>query len=256
MLAFTWTLDAAGNYNGATADGRAVGGYWFIGWTIGAEAEANYFMQTMRPLAENDVYALDIEAIPAGVDPVPYVLTMVDTIHGAIGVYPLVYMNLSTLNAHDWDAILANCGLWLADWNGDPSVTLPTLHTYVMQQYSDGPVYDHDEWFGSVAEFQAYGWHAATSVPPPIAPAPVVAPTTPAPVVTPAPTVVSNPPAGTVVTTPSSGATGTLINTTPLPSPSKPTQIIKPTLTTNKSVGSESVIIRFINWLFNRSKKK
>jgi hypothetical protein len=189
--------DAAANYSGAVAAGRAVGGYFFIGWESNAAAEATYFMQAMSPLAENDVYALDIEN---GTNPVPanavqYVLDMVNQIHSHINVWPLVYMNLSTLNSYDWTPVLANCGLWLADWAVSPDQQIPTLHTYVMQQYSDGPDYDHDEWFGTIEEFKAYGYHATpqpapnpTPTPNPTpAPAPVPSPTPPVPDPTPSP---------------------------------------------------------------------
>jgi len=156
--------NAAANYTNAKANGKAVGGYHFIGWTLGAIAEATYFLQAMSPLAENDVYALDIESIKIA-DPVSYVQSMVDFIHDKIGVWPLVYMNLSTLNAYNWDQVLSTCGLWLADWNDDPNATISTVHTYVMQQYSDGPNYDHDEWFGTIEQFNAYGYHAPQSRP-------------------------------------------------------------------------------------------
>ena len=155
---------AANNYGSAVASGKGVGGYHFIGWTLGAIAEATYFLQAMSPLAENDVYALDIEAIKIA-DPVSYVQQMVNFIHSKINVWPLVYMNLSTLNSYNWDSVLTNCGLWLADWNNDPNATIPTVHTYVMQQYSDGPNYDHDEWFGTIEEFKAYGYHAPVQAP-------------------------------------------------------------------------------------------
>lgn len=156
---------AATNYNNAKANGKAVGGYHFIGWTLGASAEATYFLQAMSPLAEYDVYALDIEAIPSGVNPVPYVSEMVNLIHSKINVWPLLYMNVSSLHAYDWSGLLANCGLWLADWNNDPQGTIPNVPVYVMQQYSDGPNYDHDEWFGTVDEFKAYGYHAPAQAP-------------------------------------------------------------------------------------------
>lgn len=171
---------AAANYTAARAANKAVGGYHFAGWTNPA-AEANYFMQAMSPLAENDVYALDIESIPAGADPVAWSQTFVQTIHDRINVWPLVYMNLSTLNAYDWSPVLQNCGLWLADWNNDPSATIPTVHTYVMQQYSDGPNYDHDEWFGTLDEFNKYGYH--TPNPPVIVNQPL-APVAPTPIAT------------------------------------------------------------------------
>jgi hypothetical protein len=184
--------DATANYGGAVAAGRAVGGYHFVGWDGNAAGEATYFMQAMSPLAENDVYALDLEK---GTNPIPanavqYTLDMVNLIHSHINVWPLVYMNLSTLNSYDWTPVLQNCGLWLADWAVSPNQNIPTLHTYVMQQYSDGPKYDHDEWFGTVEQFKKYGYHAPIAVPSPTPPAPVVTPPTP---VTPP---INNPSAG------------------------------------------------------------
>lgn len=169
--------DAATNYNQSVAHGKAVGGYHFAGGTDPV-AEANYFMNAMAPKANNDVYALDWEV--SNSDPVGWCNAFVTHVHDTIGVWPLIYMNLSTLNAYNWTPVLANCGLWLADWNGDPNGTVNTSHTYVMQQYSDGPNYDHDSWFGTIDEFKAYGWHA-----PPPAPAPAP---TPEPTPTPTPT--------------------------------------------------------------------
>lgn len=160
------------NYNGAVADNRAVGLYWFIGWSAGPEAEAAFMLRAVSPLAENDVYALDIEngANPIPANAVQYVAGMVDFIHDHTGVWPLLYMNLATLNAFDWSPVLANCGLWLADWAVSPDANIPTHYTYVMQQYSDGPNYDHDAFFGSVDQFKAYGYHAPQPAPEPTPP--------------------------------------------------------------------------------------
>lgn len=172
---------AGTNFDAAVAHGKAVGGYHFAGGTDPV-AEANYFVNFTMPLTENQVYALDWEVQNA--DPVGWCNTFMQTVHNSIGVWPLIYMNLSTLNAYDWSPVLANCGLWLADWNGDPNGDINTNHTFVMQQYSDGPVYDHDTWFGTIEEFNAYGWHAPAPAP---APAPVPVPT-PVPIPTPEPT--------------------------------------------------------------------
>ena len=180
--------DAGTNYTDAKAAGKHVGGYHFVGWTEGADQEAAYFLKAMSPLAENDVYALDAEngAVDVSASSPAYLLAMAEHIHNAIGVWPLVYMNLSTLNTYNWDAVLANCGLWLADWNGNPNVAVPTQHIYVMQQYSDGPSYDHDEYYGpSLASFDAYGYHApvtATPLPPPTVIPPTITDVTPPPV--------------------------------------------------------------------------
>lgn len=154
---------ASQDYTGAKAAGRHVGGYHFVGWTEGAVQEASWFVRAMSPVAENDVFALDIEkgsvAVPGNA--VQYTLDMVNYIHDKLGVYPLVYMNLSTLNQFDWSRVLAVCGLWLADWAVSPNDNIPTGHAYVMQQYSDGPNYDHDEWFPSLEVFDKYGYHSA-----------------------------------------------------------------------------------------------
>jgi len=169
--------NATANYRAAVKAGKAVGGYHFGGGVQSAAAEAAYFLKAMSPLAENDVYALDVEAhLASRPDVVTWVQDFVNYIHSHIGVWPLVYMNLSTLNAHNWSAVLKNCGLWLADWAVPPNASIPTHYTYVMQQYSDGPNYDHDAWFGTVAQFKAYGYHAPKPQPTPIASSPAPEP--------------------------------------------------------------------------------
>ena len=236
---------ASADYTGAKNSGKHVGGYHFIGWTVGATAEATYFLQAMSPLAENDVYALDIESIPVGLNPVPYVAEMVNLIHDKINVYPLLYMNLSTLRSFNWTSLLANCGLWLADWNNDPAGTIPSVPIYVMQQYSDGPAYDHDEWFGTVAEFDAYGYHFPTSsqiTPPPVVVAPAVVSTpevvqTTTPVVKPVETPVNTPQVTPIIMQPV--GTTQKQNTIDIP-----TQVLK---TTNSS----SWLTKLLNWLFS-----
>lgn len=183
---------AASNYDSAAKAGKAIGGYHFGGGVLSAEAEATYFLKAMSPLAENDVYALDVEAhLASRPDVVSWVQDFVNYIHLHINVWPLVYMNLSTLNAHDWSPVLANCGLWLADWAVSPDATIPTHYMYVMQQYSDGPNYDHDAWFGTVDQFKKYGYHMQqpTPIPQPTPPAPNPTPLpSPEPTLTPAPT--------------------------------------------------------------------
>ena len=118
--------DAGANFNGAFADGKGIGGYHFVGWTEGAAVEANYFVNFTLPLTENQVYALDCEngAVDVPANAVQYVLDMANTIHDAIGVWPLIYMNQSTLQRFDWSPVLALCGLWLANWTGNPNSIL------------------------------------------------------------------------------------------------------------------------------------
>ena len=236
---------AAHNYDSAVAAGRAVGGYHFAGGTDPV-AEANFFMNAMKPLAENDVYALDWEV--GNADPVGWCNTFLQTVHNAIGVWPLIYMNLATLNNFDWSPVLNNSGLWLADWNNDPSGTINTSHTYVMQQYSDGPNYDHDEWFGTIEEFKAYGYHAGTPAP---VPSPQPAPE-PTPQPTPEPTPVPAPPTPSPTPTPAPEPTPT-----PTPSPvPEPAPTPSPTPSPSGGISFWDNIINWLLALFGINRKK
>lgn len=154
---------ATNNYNRATADGKAVGMYHFAGGTDPI-VESNFFIRACSPLAENDVLVLDWEV--SHPDPVGWCKAFVENVHSQTGVWPLLYINLSTLRAHDWSLVLNNCGLWLAAWNGDPEADIDTGgHPYVMQQYQGTPL-DRDAWFGSIDQFRAYGYHAPSQNPP------------------------------------------------------------------------------------------
>jgi GH25 family lysozyme M1 (1,4-beta-N-acetylmuramidase) len=158
---------ASANYYGAKKHGIAVGGYHFGGGKLSATTEADYFLSAMQPLDENDVMVLDCEAhLASRSDVVKWCADFMTHIHGETGVWPLIYMSLSVFNAHNWDSVTKHCGLWLAAWNDDPAATL-TSHVYVMHQYTStgrmagisGNV-DLDAWFGTVAQFQKYGYHA------------------------------------------------------------------------------------------------
>ncbi len=225
---------ATNNYNSAIRAGKVVGGYHFAG---GGDpvAEADYFVRAMAPVAENDLYCLDWEISHS--DPVGWCLSFVNEVHSKVGVWPLLYINLSTLNTYDWSPVLNNCGLWLADWSVSPDANAPTSKTYVMQQYTDTP-YDKDAFFGTREELQAYGYHAPTTTTPP-------APSTP-PVTPPQPTLIPSP----------SPAPATPPVVTPTPTPtappvvSKPTET-KPTVKPTIDISSESLIDKIIDWLFS-----
>lgn len=178
---------ASQHYYAQKAKGKAIGMYHFAGGTDPI-VESNFFIRACSPLLENDVLALDWEV--GHPDPVGWCKTFVENVHNQTGVWPLIYMNLSTLRAHDWNPVLGDCGLWLAAWNGDPEGTLDTGgHVYVMHQYRGSPL-DLDAWYGSVEQFNKYGYHAAQPDPTP-EPVPTPPPTpepTPDPVPVPEPT--------------------------------------------------------------------
>lgn len=174
---------ANANYYGAKNAGKAIGMYHFAG---GKDAvnEADFFVAAISPLEKYDVPILDWE-IPHA-DPVGWCWTFVNRVHDRTGVWPIIYMNLATLNAHNWNAVLEKCGLWLAAWNNNPQGDLPTHgHQYIMHQYtSDGAVngiagrVDKDMFYGSVDQFRKYGWQG-TPAPAPIPPPPPLPEPTP-----------------------------------------------------------------------------
>lgn len=184
---------AARNYSGVIAAGKGFGGYHFAGGTDPI-AEANYYLNAMKPWNPGEVPVLDWEV--SNPDPVGWCLSFATHVHDMAGAWPLIYMNLATLRAHNWTPVLNNCGLWLADWTNNPdSVINVGYHGYVMLQYNDGPNYDHDEWEYDLETFKKYGWPDTTPQPAPTpAPTPSPAPE-PAPLPTPEPAPQPIPPA-------------------------------------------------------------
>lgn len=231
---------ASANYNGVIAAGKAFGGYHFAGGTDPI-AEANYFVNAMKPLNPGEVPALDWEV--SHPDPVGWCNAFVTHVHDVAGAWPLIYMNLSTLNTYDWSPVLANCGLWLADWNGDPNGDVNTTHTFVMQQYNDGPNYDHDTWFGTLDQFKMYGWPAPAPAPAPEPPPPPPAPApdpTPPPAPVPEPTPTPEPPS-------------------PPPTPPVPVPVPKPTPVPPHPTPtplSKNIFVLFWRWLLKLFGKK
>lgn len=244
---------AASNYNAVIAAGRAFGGYHFAGGTDPV-AEANYFVAAMRPLNPGEVPALDWEV--SNPNPPGWCDAFINQVRVACGnpnQGGLLYMNLSTLRAYDWSVPLSKWGLWLADWNNDPNGDVDTGgQVFVMQQYSDGPNYDHDTWFGTVDQFKQYGWQSPpppAPVPPPQPAPPPEPPPAPTPPPTPPPTPVP-PPASVPPTSPPPNP-GQGSGTTP-PSPPSPEPVVPPP-SGSRGANIFVIIWRWILKLFGRS---
>jgi hypothetical protein len=214
--------DAATNYKNAKDAGKHVGGYHINGWVLGAVQEASWFLRAMSPKAENDVYCLDLEKsdVPVPSNGPQYVMDQINYLATQGITSGLLYMSLATLNAFDWSGPLSKWGLWLADWAVSPQANIPTTRVYVMQQYNDGPSYDHDEWFGTVEEFDKYGYHAPQA--PAAQPTPTAAPT-PAPQPAPAPAPSPSAPAETTPTPATDEASE------PVPAPVEVSEPVPPT---------------------------
>jgi hypothetical protein len=238
---------AYNNYTSAVSAGKAPGGYHFAG---GGDpiAEADYFYRAMSPLAENDVMALDWEDGNYTGDPVAWCLSFVTEIHNKCGVWPLLYINISTLNAHKWGSVLATCGLWLAAPSYGFDQIIPEVKAVYMAQ--QGPIangVDTDAFFGTLDEWKAYGYHQATTSSPTPNPQPSVPPTSlESPVTSTVPPTIGSTssvsaPSAAPTTTGSTAKTSSSPPTTPLAIDIvKPKSSSKPSLASTKS---EAVVV-------------
>lgn len=191
------------NWSEAKRTGKHRGYYHFAGGGDPIQ-EADFFLKAVSPLEENDVLALDWEI--QHTDPVGWSTTFVNHIHDKTDVWPLIYMNTSTFLAHNWTPVTTNCGLWIADYRFTPDQDVPTHHTYVMHQFKAVQGYgDMNAWFGTLEQFDKYGYHApvVTPVPTPtLEPTPVPPQPEPVPVPTPEPTPTPEPSPAPVPTPP------------------------------------------------------
>lgn len=230
---------AANNYNNAIRADKVPFGYHFYG---GGDpvTEADFFLRAMSPLAEGDGMALDIESGTRW-NPqtdslaVSKVKAFVQHIHDMTGVWPWVYMNMSTANMYDWSPVFNNCGYWCAAPSYSFDATLPVKYPQIAQQ---GPIVggvDTDMAFADLDTIKKYTYHAVndpTKQPAPT-PDPVPSPT-PAPAPAPAPSPTPDPapvPDPTPTPDPTPAPTPE-----PSPAPSKPSPI-------------QSFITALVQWL-------
>jgi len=171
---------ATNNYNHAVTTGKVPIGYHFAG-AKDPLAEADFFVRSMSPLAENDVLAIDWEV--SHPDPVGWCTQFVNRVHDKTGLWCWIYLNRSTKKAHDWSPVTNNCALWIAAPDVSFDADISGIGVYMAQQ---GPIVngiDTDAFFGTIEQLKEYGYHA------PVAPvAPVEAPVTvpaPEPVIVP-----------------------------------------------------------------------
>lgn len=191
---------ASRNYNNAVRLGKVPFMYHFYG---GGDpvTEANHFIKACSPLASGDGLAIDVERGSTWnpqTDPgaVAKVTAFVNHVHDVTGVWPWVYMNMSTANMYDWSPVFNNCAYWCAAPSFGFNDSLPVKYPQTAQQ---GPIVggvDTDAVFvADLDHLKLFTYHQSPEPTP--APVPVPVPTPP-PITPPAPAPI---PATTTTTT-------------------------------------------------------
>jgi GH25 family lysozyme M1 (1,4-beta-N-acetylmuramidase) len=153
---------------GARSIGLSVGHYHFAHPEVNsAKAEADFFLTRIKP-QDGEIVCLDFEIMSYS-DPVNWSLSFLNEIYDKLGVKPLIYLNKSLVNGHDWSPVINNNnGLWLADYPGDPVNTSFTCKwpSIAIRQWSNGTAVpgiqykvDMDTFYGDVPTFQKYGYN-------------------------------------------------------------------------------------------------
>lgn len=169
--------NARGQIAAARAAGKLVGIYHFArdGYTNAtAQSEVAWFVRNAGDLCDgNTLVVLDWEADNAR--DTAYCKAMLDGIHAATGVKPLLYISFADINAADWSAVAnADYGLWeaayvlgltpISGYNPPAGLAdVPYWSTRAMWQFTStgylpgwGNPLDLDVFYGDASTWAAY----------------------------------------------------------------------------------------------------
>lgn len=164
----------AQNRSRAETVGMEIGFYHFAYPDQGntPEEEAQNFCDRVGSLKPGQFVVLDYERNWGG-DVVGWCKAWMDYVTAHLGAKPLIYLNLSTINAYNWSSIInADYGLWLARWDYNKDAAAPnTAWPFVaMRQYSDQESFpgisgnvDGDVFYGTLDQLKAYGYNPSAS---------------------------------------------------------------------------------------------
>jgi GH25 family lysozyme M1 (1,4-beta-N-acetylmuramidase) len=158
----------ASNRTKAHAAGLVVGAYHFAS---GGDpvAEANAFCAVVGSLAAGELVVLDWETKTA--NPPAWCRMWLDRVAAVLGVKPLIYMNQTTRDGHDWSPVVAgDYGLWIAAYDNSATVVPSPGHwpNVALKQWTSGgsvpgvagPT-DRNVFFGDLTTLAAYGYQGA-----------------------------------------------------------------------------------------------
>lgn len=91
------------------ASGKLMGFYHFADGGS-ATAEADYFISQCKGYFGEGIPVLDFEVSVS--NPVSWCKTWLDRVTSKTGVKPVIYMNKSTAQAHDWSSVAKDYALW------------------------------------------------------------------------------------------------------------------------------------------------
>jgi len=117
-------------YAQAKAAGKLLGLYHYA-TGVGAEAEADFFINNIKNYVKEAILCLDWEHNDVGgknpvfntSGEVDYVYRFMKRVHDLTGVYPLLYMSASVTRRRDWSKVAQICELWDAQYASSTKIT-------------------------------------------------------------------------------------------------------------------------------------
>lgn len=181
------------NQSEARRVGIPLGYYHFARPDLGnaPEAEADYFLKIVGAPREGETFVLDYECANQVQAHVEWCRRFMDQVQSKLGLKCLIYLNQSQVQKFDWKQVVdAGYGLWIAHYTYDPNINNSIIGQWkfaAMQQWSNKQqvpgiptVADANVFFGDIAGYKKYGYHAPQPAPQPV-PEPTPPPSTPPP---------------------------------------------------------------------------
>lgn len=132
------------------------------------QAEANFFINSLGPLQDGELLALDFEVNWSGNVP-DWCHIFLDRVFTLTDCRPLIYLNQSLITKYNWQNVVNDgYGLWVAAYTYDPMKNYfkkgPWPFAAMQQWTNKQPVpgvsglIDGDVFFGGVVTFKKYGY--------------------------------------------------------------------------------------------------
>lgn len=129
------------HYNKALKENKLIGFYHYAYPDLGntAKAEADNFVETVKPYLGKTILALDFEQNALTIaNPDKWALDFLNEVYKQTGIRPMLYVQASAV--HKFKMVQANnYGLWIAHWGADKP-TINPWKFYALWQYRGEPL--------------------------------------------------------------------------------------------------------------------